>query len=92
MSDKDRIPAEVFILFKLEGLKTALSDSPLCFLSRYHFKYHNHVNNLLSTIITESLIIGLFLFTLISLIQRIDFFFLCFCQMLQQFLQGTAWP
>ena len=29
MSDKDRIPAEVFILFKLEGLKTALSDSPL---------------------------------------------------------------
>lgn len=28
MSDKDRIPAEVFILFKLEGLKTALSDSP----------------------------------------------------------------
>lgn len=30
MSDKDRIPAEVFILFKLEGLKTALSDSPFC--------------------------------------------------------------
>ena len=29
MSDKDRIPAEVFILFKLEGLKTVLSDSPL---------------------------------------------------------------
>ena len=29
MSDKDRIPAEVFILFKLEGLKTALSDSPV---------------------------------------------------------------
>ena len=28
MSDKDRIPAEVFILFKLEGLKTVLSDSP----------------------------------------------------------------
>lgn len=31
MSDKDRIPAEVFILFKLEGLKTALSDSPFVF-------------------------------------------------------------
>ena len=25
---KDRSPAEVFILFKLEGLKTVLSDSP----------------------------------------------------------------
>lgn len=31
MSDKERIPAEVFIFFKLEGLKTALSDSPFVF-------------------------------------------------------------
>ena len=29
MSDKARIPGEVFIFFKLEGLKTALSDSPI---------------------------------------------------------------
>ena len=37
MSDKDRIPAEVFILFKLEGLKTALSDSP-CLIPRLLFQ------------------------------------------------------
>lgn len=37
MSDKDSISAEVFILFKLEGLKTALSDSPFSFA-----KIENH--------------------------------------------------
>ena len=37
MSDKDRIPAEVFILFKLEGLKTALSDSP--FMCQLYFRF-----------------------------------------------------